>query len=175
MQKHYFSDLLVDAVSPVSPRFWRRASTFCKAPLKKSTSRVFSANSRFSWLTSLRSVDSRGFSGGGSCRCQQGPVDRVICTTAADERPAPPTALRCSRNASVARPPFDETRSDTVPFVSSPLAVPFPAKCAISVCLKLGVQSTLECQSVPKWDTLPFGDVPAFRCTASMLPRGPGH
>jgi hypothetical protein len=40
LQKYYFSDLLVDAVSPVSSRFWRRASTFCKAPLKKSTSRV---------------------------------------------------------------------------------------------------------------------------------------
>ena len=61
-------------------------------------------------------------------RCQQGPVDRAICTTAADERPAPPTALRCSRNASVARPPFDETRSDTVPFVSSPLRSSFPCK-----------------------------------------------
>jgi hypothetical protein len=54
LQKHYFSDLLVDAVSPVSPRFWRRASTFCKAPLKKSTSRVFSAKSCFKRWISLR-------------------------------------------------------------------------------------------------------------------------
>jgi hypothetical protein len=46
LQKHYFSDLLVDPSSPVSPLFWRRASTFCEAPLKKSTSRVFSATSR---------------------------------------------------------------------------------------------------------------------------------
>src|SRR5260370_25391026 len=38
LQKHYFSDLLVHAVSPVPPRFWRRASIFCKAPLKKCTS-----------------------------------------------------------------------------------------------------------------------------------------
>jgi hypothetical protein len=33
-----------------------------EAPLKKSTSRVLSANARFSWWFSLRSVDSRGFS-----------------------------------------------------------------------------------------------------------------
>src|SRR6516162_1525462 len=54
LQKHYFSDLLEDPVSPVSPLFWRRASTFCKAPLKKSTSRVFSASSRLSCWFSFR-------------------------------------------------------------------------------------------------------------------------
>src|SRR3979411_1765036 len=54
LQKHYFSDLLVDPISPVSPLFWRRASTFCKALLKKSTSRVFSASSRFSCWFSFR-------------------------------------------------------------------------------------------------------------------------
>src|SRR5262245_56035998 len=54
LQKHYFSDLLEDPISPVSPLFWRRASTFCKAPLKKSTSRVFSASSRFSRRFSFR-------------------------------------------------------------------------------------------------------------------------
>src|SRR5260221_6258872 len=53
-QKHYFSDLVVDAVSPVPPRFWRRDSTFCKGPLKKSTSRVFSAKSCFKRWISLR-------------------------------------------------------------------------------------------------------------------------
>src|ERR1700732_337087 len=77
-------------------------------------------------------------------RFTQGQVDRATCTTDADERPVLPTTLRCSRNASVARPPFDGTRSDTVSFVSSPLAVPFPAKCAISVCLKIAVQSSLN-------------------------------
>ena len=71
----------------------------------------------------------------------RGPGDRATCTTAADEPPTPPTALRCSRNVSVARLPFDGTRLDTVPFVSLPLAVPFPAKCAIFVCLKIEVQS----------------------------------
>ena len=54
LQKHYFSDLLEDTVSPVSPLFRRRAVTFCKAPLKKSTSSVFSANSCFKRSISLR-------------------------------------------------------------------------------------------------------------------------
>jgi hypothetical protein len=54
LQKYYFSDLFVDAVAPVSPRFWRRASIFCKAPLKKSSSRVFSAKSCFKRWISLR-------------------------------------------------------------------------------------------------------------------------
>jgi hypothetical protein len=54
LQEHHFPDLLVDAVSPESPRFWRRASTFCKAPLKKSTSMVFSASNRLSYRISFR-------------------------------------------------------------------------------------------------------------------------
>jgi hypothetical protein len=65
-------DFVVDAFSPEVPPFWRRASTFCKALLKKSTPKVFSASSRLSWLTSLRSVDSRGFSGGGSALMSTG-------------------------------------------------------------------------------------------------------
>src|SRR5215471_3762955 len=52
LQGHHFSDLLVDAVSPEASLFRRRASIFCKAPLKKSTSSVFSARSRFSASTS---------------------------------------------------------------------------------------------------------------------------
>src|SRR3974390_2526019 len=54
LQNLFFSDLLEAPVSPFSPLFWRRASTFCKAPLKKSTSKVFSANSRFSRRFSFR-------------------------------------------------------------------------------------------------------------------------
>src|SRR5215472_10114139 len=50
LQKHYFSDL------PISSLRRRRASIFCKAPLKKSTSRVFSASSRFSRWFSFRSA-----------------------------------------------------------------------------------------------------------------------
>src|SRR5579884_411141 len=48
LQRHHVADLLVDAVAPESPRLRRRASIFCKTPLKKSTSRVFSASSRLS-------------------------------------------------------------------------------------------------------------------------------
>src|SRR5918995_1405997 len=65
LQRHHFLDLVVDAFAPEPSVCWRRASTFCKAPLKKSSSKVFSASTRLSWLTSLRKVDSREFCGGG--------------------------------------------------------------------------------------------------------------
>src|ERR1039458_7905536 len=55
LHRHHFSHLLVDAVPPEPLPFWRRASTFCKAPLKKSASSVFSASTRFKSRTSLRS------------------------------------------------------------------------------------------------------------------------
>src|SRR5260370_41492774 len=61
---HHFPDLVVDAVSPELPLLWRRASTFCKAPFKKSASSVLSATSRFSWPTFLRNSPSREFAGG---------------------------------------------------------------------------------------------------------------
>jgi hypothetical protein len=51
---HHFPDLLVDAVSPEPVLDWRRASTFCKAPLKKSTSSVFSPSDCFSRATCSR-------------------------------------------------------------------------------------------------------------------------
>jgi hypothetical protein len=41
---HHLLDFVVDAFSPVIPLFRRRASTFCKAPLKKSSSMLFSAS-----------------------------------------------------------------------------------------------------------------------------------
>src|SRR3981189_2197063 len=65
-QRHHFLDFVVDASSPLMPLFWRRASTFCKAPLKKSSSNVLSTSTRFNWLISVRSVDSREFPGGDS-------------------------------------------------------------------------------------------------------------
>src|SRR5438045_91680 len=55
------SNFVVDAFSPEMSLCWRRASILCKALLKKSTSTVLSARSRFSLLTSLRSLDSREF------------------------------------------------------------------------------------------------------------------
>src|SRR5215469_13597431 len=47
LQRHHFPNLIVDAFSPAVLLAWRRASTFCKALLKKSTSSVFSARTRF--------------------------------------------------------------------------------------------------------------------------------
>jgi hypothetical protein len=44
LQRHHFPDLVVDAFAPEPPLCCRRASIFCKAPLKKSSSRVFSAS-----------------------------------------------------------------------------------------------------------------------------------
>src|SRR5678815_5252931 len=64
LQRHHFPDLVVDAFAPEPSLCCRRASIFCKAPLKKSSSRVFSASTRLSWLTSLRRVASREFCGG---------------------------------------------------------------------------------------------------------------
>src|SRR4029077_7988080 len=66
LHRHYVPDLVVDAFSPELSFRWRRASTFCKTPLKKSTSSVLSASNRFNWGTSLRGVDSREFWGGDS-------------------------------------------------------------------------------------------------------------
>jgi hypothetical protein len=48
LQWHQFSDVFVDAFPPEPLLRRRRASTFCKAPFKKSTSIAFSASKRFS-------------------------------------------------------------------------------------------------------------------------------
>jgi hypothetical protein len=64
LHRHQLSDLVVDAVSPAGLLLWRRAPTFCKAPLKKSASSVLSATSRFSCATCCRSSRSFEFSGG---------------------------------------------------------------------------------------------------------------
>src|ERR1700730_11340984 len=61
LQLHYFPDLVVNASPPACARCWRRASIFRKAPLKKSTSKVLSANASFSLAFSSRSATSRSF------------------------------------------------------------------------------------------------------------------
>src|SRR6185437_12888693 len=66
LHRHQLPDLLVDAVSPGCVLLWRRASTFCKAPLKKSASSVLSATSRFRCATWSRSSRSFPFSAGAS-------------------------------------------------------------------------------------------------------------
>src|SRR5215469_16535266 len=64
LHRHQLPDLVVDAVSPAGLLRWRRASTFCKAPLKKSASSVLSATNRFNCATCSRSSRSLPFSGG---------------------------------------------------------------------------------------------------------------
>src|SRR2546423_7592735 len=61
---HQLSDLLEDTVSPELPLLRRRASTFCKAPLKKSASSVFSPSTRFRSQICLRSSRSWELEGG---------------------------------------------------------------------------------------------------------------
>src|SRR5260370_34448554 len=59
LQRHYAPDVLVNVGLP-NPLFSRwRLSICCKAPLKKSTSKTFSAGKRFRSLISIRNIDSR--------------------------------------------------------------------------------------------------------------------
>ena len=51
------------------------------------------------------------------------------------------TIPQCCRRSSIARQPSGGILSGIFPLVSLPLAVALPAKCALSECLKLGVQS----------------------------------
>src|SRR4029077_20851402 len=53
----------------------------------------------------------------------------------------PVTIPQCCRRSSIARQPSGGILSGTFPLVSLSLAVPFPAECALSECLKLRVQS----------------------------------
>ena len=111
------------AFSPLMPLFWRRASPFCKAPLKNSSSKVLSTSTRFNWLISLRSVATPH-------RGRRDQIDLATCRAAADAHQVPVTIPRCCHRPSIARQPSGGILSDTVPLVSSwPLAVPFPAKC----------------------------------------------
>src|SRR5258708_1597229 len=63
LHRHQLPDLVVDAASPGCLLLWRRASTFCKAPLKKSASSALSATSRFSCATCNGGSRSWVFSG----------------------------------------------------------------------------------------------------------------
>src|SRR5579862_5270931 len=64
LHRHQLPDLLEDSIAPVLPPFWRRAPTFCKAPLKTSASSTFSPSTRLSSRTCLRSSRSPEFAGG---------------------------------------------------------------------------------------------------------------
>jgi hypothetical protein len=122
-------------------RFRRRASTFCKAPLKKSASSVLSANNRFSRPTSLRTSSSREFTGACSPSSTV-PVDPPLV-----QQPAMnPKLFRQLHDVVAApqpiRPPSAGAPLDIALFAALPLAAPFPAKCANCECLILGIQST---------------------------------
>src|SRR6266851_6945944 len=66
LQRHYAPDVLVNVGLP-NPLFSRwRLSICCKAPLKKSTSKTFSASKRFRSRISRRNLDSRDFANTGS-------------------------------------------------------------------------------------------------------------
>ena len=71
-------------------------------------------------------------------------VDRASGTVAADQYPTLWTGPKYRRIVSSAQRMHAETRLNSVPLVSWPLAAPFCAKCAYFECLNLGVQSKLR-------------------------------
>ena len=123
LQRHHFPDFIVDAFSPDLLLCWRRASTFCKALLKKSTSSVFSARTRLDdsplcalWMraTFAQAVFPP--------RIPLDPVHRATDRADAAILPAPLRVPRCSRILSVAPLPPAGSAPNTL---SLPLAVPF--------------------------------------------------
>jgi len=76
---------------------WRRASIFCKAPLKKSASSVCrrpgASNDQF-----VAAAHVRVSSPVAHRRPRSAPTDPATCRAGAGERPTPPTAQRCSRS-----------------------------------------------------------------------------
>src|SRR5216683_4568982 len=66
LQRHYVPDAVVNASSPDLLFSSCRTAICCKAPLKKSTSKTFSASKRFRSRISLRNLDSRDFANTGS-------------------------------------------------------------------------------------------------------------
>jgi hypothetical protein len=83
----HFPDLVVNAVSPEPPLLSRRASMFCKAPLKKPASNVFASSTRFKSRTWLRSSRT------GDVALPPSPAPQLAAasdTAPCDELPAPP-------------------------------------------------------------------------------------
>jgi hypothetical protein len=99
------SNFFADAFSPEIPLCWRRAPTFCKAPLKKSTSTVLSASNRFSLVIS-HEVSIRGdFLSTLYLRLGYPvvPTDTATCTADCGLSRVPGIALLCCRMHSSAR------------------------------------------------------------------------
>src|SRR6185312_2204222 len=72
--RHHSPDVGVDALAPDSLMSWRRASICRKAPLKKSSSSVFSARTRFNLAFSRSSNASRDGGGGSFSPISGGPM-----------------------------------------------------------------------------------------------------
>ena len=127
LHRHQLPDLVVEAVLPGFVLLWRRASTFCKAPLKNRLPEfclppaASAARPAIAVHVLCRSPADFG-------RRQAAPADRATCTAAADARPVPPKARRLCRNPSAARLPSSEMPWDNAQSFALPLAVPFPAK-----------------------------------------------
>src|SRR4029077_16850718 len=87
LHRHYVPDLVVDAFWPELSFRWRRASTFCKAPLKKSTSSVLSASNRFNWWPPCGVWIPLSSGGAILPSVQLGPFDPATCTAAVGAHP----------------------------------------------------------------------------------------
>ncbi len=136
LHRHHLPDLVVDAVPPDSLLLWRRASTFCKAPLKKSTSSVLSRHQPLQLRDLLPQFPLLPIR-----RWPFPVVDRLQLITplvqhAAD---APPVLGRKRDDVVAALQPLHRHLPECLGISSYssslPLAVPFPAKCANCECL----------------------------------------
>src|SRR5205823_6503802 len=147
LHRHHLPDLLVDAVTPVFSFFWRRAAILCKAPLKKSTSRIFSASScltsrncccKLSFSSSLGvkfSLIASGCHFESNCRRQPYSRSRGTPNSLARLLILPATFIRSTAyrlNSSVYCPFF----------LFFCTVQPLTAKCNGSHCLNFGVQSS---------------------------------
>lgn len=115
LHRHHFSDLVIDAVSPALLLFWRRSSTFCKAPLKKSASSDFPPQHALQVAYLFTKLPHRR----SDSRFSPLPAsDSASDTARCDQRPTPlPVPIRW-RSSAFAPPPSRETLSDTCSLAS---------------------------------------------------------
>src|SRR5215472_1381818 len=144
LHRHQLPDLVVDAVSPVCLPRWRRASTFCKAPLKKSASSVLSATSRFNCATCSRSSRSLPFSGGRSPSSIASNRSRHLYNT-----------RRCTPSSSASAPMFSQPFSRSTAIFRNALGY-FPTR-------RFATRSSFPCKLCQFrvsqfWGSLHLGD-----------------
>src|SRR5262249_5800225 len=148
LQGHHLPDLLVGAVPPALALLWRRASIFCKAPLKKSTSNVFSASNCFTSRNCCCKVTfssspgvkfsptAVGFHCGSKRRRHPYSRTRGTPNSSAKAEMLADTFIRSTAycwNSSVYRPFL---------LFFCTLHLPSSAKCNVTHCLTFGVHST---------------------------------